>query len=349
MADIDPTPGTPVTLLDAMGWWRGELRDQITTLAGAPTPKSMYDIWTAITAQEEHQLDILNSMADSIGRIETYTHGMSINLTNYLPSILARLISVEEALGGGSYASLEIATVRGLLAALLAKANSFGIAPSTTGGEIASVAPLSVDGKRWACWPDEAEYTRSTDLTLITPLDGWTGWQMYVRTNAPACYVSVDGTVDSQMPVNSWFPLDSFTPDTIGVYVDSAYDIGALLRPAPAQAFDLFSSELVTWSSPSGTASAQAIVWPGRYTPSGASADNYWVPDKTIWATTNISGRTVTLVSGGAVNIMRTGFGNGNFTDGVITSANSPYALGSYSGPFGIQLQSATPFTVQLS
>jgi hypothetical protein len=84
MSDVDPTPGTPVTVGDRLGWWRGELRAQLATQHA--------ELLAALSAQNAALLAAIQASAasggateatsqailDAIGELSTFPAGWTV-------------------------------------------------------------------------------------------------------------------------------------------------------------------------------------------------------------------------------------------------------------------------------
>lgn len=252
MPDIDPTPDTPVTLGDRMAWWRGDmaarmitLESQVAALAGTPAS----DLST-IAAQWSHgsgirAYDLLDLIYQQ--NASAWGHGSGIRPYNLLDliytqqvEIQARLDKLQAALGAEPYNSLEVASVRGLLYALLTNAQSFGIFPGGDTGIIVT-DNYAFDGKRYIIWPATTGLNRAgnNDIPLgaiIMPVTTWTGYQIYIKSDAPTAYSG-----NTEFPVNSWFNLSG--SDAYSFYVSSQYQVSGYIRtPAiPTEPYLLWS------------------------------------------------------------------------------------------------------------
>lgn len=236
MPDTDPTPETPVTIRDALGWWRGESRAQLdqiiaalTAAGGAPDAAPIVAAIAAARGTAPY-----NDLAALHAKLETVRAAIAnLSITNgLLADITAQLTTIQQVLGAGAYASTETGNVIALLRALVLNANRFGVDPDNlSGAEIASGTTLTSAGRRYVTWPANAGYSKSTDGTELTPVSGWSGWQVYIQSNASSARMSDITTPAASIEtfsVNSWIDLGG--SDTLAWSVDSQYNVSGVLR-----------------------------------------------------------------------------------------------------------------------
>jgi hypothetical protein len=231
MSDVDPTPDTPVTIGDRLGWFRGDLDARLDALRGTPAT-SLADLVAAIA--DIQGTVPYNTLADLHAKMEAVRAAVAnLSITNgYLVDIKAALGLVHQDLldlrsdtGSGPSGYLATMTVRGLLYQLLKqlRANSIGVEPSDPGdsGQYGTV----VDGSyRYALFSAPLqEITVSEDGRTLTQLAHWAGYSAYIQTSGPYAYIA-----GSPHSPNTWIDLSGFAenltfavdmPNPITVYL----------------------------------------------------------------------------------------------------------------------------------
>lgn len=289
MSDVDPTPTTPVTIKDALGWFRGDMAaklisieaklDTLTTLLSTGGGIESAPIVAAINDMAGGK-----SISDIYGAITDLAHG-------YTLSDLYMMVShINNAVGGYPQSSLELGTVRGFLSAIMNSVGKYGILPDGTMGS-ASTGTLTSAGRRYIVWSALSGITLSEDGRELTPDTSWSGYELYVQTDAPS-FTLHDVTDPAQSideaDVNSWITLSG--THTLSMSVDSGFQVRGYMR-IPAFSYE-FSSQSIYGSN--------RIVWPEepptfvRY--SGAYSE--------ITASNQFIGWTLTVISGDDVSFL---------------------------------------------
>lgn len=240
MSDIDPTPGTPVTIGDRLGWWRGDVAARLTTLeaqvaALAGTPAGSLAALAAQLASVRNDLVDLRGLSNrNLGELlsEAYYAQAQIQLNSKLLDIREDLDVIKSAMGATPYNDLELGSVRGYLAAIL---QSLGV---LTGGN----PPLLQDntdrqnagidlynGRKYAIWPNPFDdYVITNDGRDISRGSGlsWLGWSVYIQTTDPV--PQINSTADAP---NMWLPQSG--AGAINISVEASYPLKAFLRRPP--------------------------------------------------------------------------------------------------------------------
>lgn len=300
MSDTDPTPTTPVTIKDAMSWFRGDVAaklisieaklDTLTTLLSTGGGIESAPIVTAINSMSggKSLLDVynaVNGMADGITLSDL--HGLITNINN--------------AVGGYPQSSLELGTVRGFLSAIMNSVGKYGILPDGTMGS-ASTGTLTSAGRRYIVWSALSGITLSEDGRELTPDTSWAGYEVYIQTDAPS-FTLHDVTEPAQTvdeaDVNSWIALSG--THTLSMSVDSQYQVRGYMR-VPVSNTVIVTSELY---SPSGGSYRHGIEWPSVIARSNRDASNNPYLDSNaepfyIWSAQSLLGYRIRLISGTA-------------------------------------------------
>lgn len=282
MSDTDPTPDTPVTVGDRMGWFRGDVAAKIAAILGTPAS----DLAT-LTAK----LNILNDYAENIG-INAAACAQSLAENQY--RIYERLDQIAAVLGAGPYSSTETANIRALLLSLLQATNQqlYGAAPSVA-SDVQSDRNAVVSGRRYAQFdppiPGVTIASNGYDLTCAS----WSGWSAYVQTNAPRCQM-----LSEEDSPNTW--LDLVGTGTINFSVDAAYNITVHLRRPEGSEYWYTSQLLSAITQPPG--SYHMIVWSSAEggqlsSPTGA---NRW--GARVYRYGSFVGYRLRVVEGGSVS-----------------------------------------------
>lgn len=205
----DPTPTTPVTVQD-------RIRMALTALAGSPAA----DLET-IRAQ---MYAALMYTADPI-------HYPWLSLINSkIESIEDRLDKIQAVLGAEPYSSTETANIRALLMQLVNNASIFGIAPDGLTNST-SLGSVSIEGRRYITWGDISGVTESGDGRSLTPNVSWSGYEIYIQTDAPSAYL-IDEIESAQsidnFAANSWIALGG--THRLSFAVDASYQVRGYMR-----------------------------------------------------------------------------------------------------------------------
>lgn len=285
MSDIDPTPGTPVTIGDRLGWWRGDVAARLTTLenrvaalAGTPA-SSLAALKTDLTLATEHLSELRSAITNlrgvdqrNLSQIYTALYdGLFIqgDVANYpahirlnaeLESISERMDALQAGVGAQPYESLELASVRGLLNALLtnASAATYGLAPITRANDVSSDGEAYVDGRLYAMFAEAPSPAITLGTNGFSLTGDWSGWSCYIQTADPQPLEN-----NNSAPANRWYTLVG--NETKNWSVQQRYTIRVTLRPPPSSGtFVDFVSVFVTLNAASSP--RPAVVW-GTSTP----------------------------------------------------------------------------------
>jgi hypothetical protein len=279
MPDVDPTPDTPVTIGDRLGWWRGDLDTKLDTivtkldgiLTALTTANGNIDAAPIVTA-----IQALAGPAPGKTITDLYalfSYGSGIRPYNLLDNQYLKLIDIVDlltksnaALGAVPYNSLELASVRGLLSSLLFATQQIGILPD---GNVSSYpqsdTTLTLGGRRYVVWPALVGITESTDMTELTPATSWSGYSIYIQTSAPSAKlhdITTPAASIDAIAVNSWVDLGG--SDTLAFSVDASYVVKGYLRapsvPPSTNSYTIASATIVA-----NGYSFSAIVWPAEF------------------------------------------------------------------------------------
>lgn len=251
--DVDPTPGTPVTLGDRLAWFRGDVQAQsadqlaaLEALAGVPAA-SLADLVTAIAALRGLSNTNLGQLLSEDGYVNA-----QVQLQGRLLDIEERLDRLQAGIGAVPYESLELGSVRGYLASILGvlRQQTYGRLPSSTTDTNLSSGEVIYNGRRYAIFGDIAGVTESDGGRTLTA--DWSGWQAYIQTTDPAPQVA--GAAD--VP-NAWIDLVGTGP--INFSVAAAYTISVYLR-APEGLGDVVTLQSGIFNE--GGTNRQYAIWP---------------------------------------------------------------------------------------
>ena len=187
MSDIDPTPESPVTIPDRLGWFRGDMAARFDALRGIGL-KTLSDLVDSVQSlmgppsnrRSLHDIDM--KLSEIHGGID------NLALTNgFLIDIREQLRELQETIGAGAYASTETANIRAILMAIMNAQSTFGIQPTMNGTTVGGVGTLAIDGWRYVVWDtyDGIGYDE-TRTQIHRANGGWDGWKVYIKTDAPS-------------------------------------------------------------------------------------------------------------------------------------------------------------------
>ena len=267
MSDVDPTPETPVTIGDRLGWWRGDMDARFITLGTKlDTIITKLDgILTALTSSNGNidaapivsAIEAMrgtgtnNTLAKLYGLWNPGSGMLPYDLldNNYLKTIelVSLLTKSNNALGAEPHDSLELGTVRGFLSAILFASSQIGILPDgDIGSYLNSSSTLSLNGRRYIVWPDLANIVESANGTELTPDSSWSGYSIYIQTTAPAARlhdVTTPAADIDPLAVNTWIDLGG--SDTLAFSVESTYQVKGYLRAPTTGAARTIEATLV--------------------------------------------------------------------------------------------------------
>jgi hypothetical protein len=227
MSDIDPTPETPVTIPDRLGWWRGESKALWLRLLEGVTEGLPY-ITTALSALRGPNASTLDDLVKQAS-FAAYMSDVDDQLTaldTKLQGVQTRLDNLLSDTGDGVNGYLASKTVRGLLWQLLqyAQQGFSGIPPTQQDGDLQSEGSTIIEGRKYATFtPPIAGVDISGGGTVLTPTTAWEGWTYYIQTTDPAPHLSGD-----EVAPNAWLPLSGSAGVTFSVAVQ--YQIAVFLR-----------------------------------------------------------------------------------------------------------------------
>lgn len=307
MSDVDPTPGTPVTVGDRMGWFRGDVQAQFALLRGLPAA-DLAQLVAAVAAlrgvEPAGDLGQVVSGLTSIQGIGTFNTLAAIGtlLSIFRNEYLLENGYLKDYLSG-IYSSVGIptgdatTTVLGHLAAIerLLTTQVAGLPPVINENTISSTTTTSVSGKKYAIFtPPIAGISISESGIDLTAVNSWSGYYAYVQTNGPTAYLNNAADV-----VNEWMQLVG--TGSYNFSVDQQYTIRVYLR-RPNFTGEQLTALSTIWNGLDGRAiPGYAIAWPATYQPNKVAPDGFFTPNRQIYATTNIAGRTIQLISGQCV------------------------------------------------
>lgn len=263
MSDIDPTPETPVTIGDRLGWWRGALDAQLAALRGTPA-SDLAALATALTALRGTPASDLAAVAAAVAALRgTPASDLAAvaaavaalrganNAT--LSSLLTEsqfdtqsqlqngiLLDVQQVLDDiktaiGTPTGDATTTALGYLSQIARQTYIAvsGLPPSSSANDTGSAGDDVISGRRYAkFYPPITGVTIAANGYDITAT--WTGWRAYIQTTAPQIKIATATDVP-----NTWLPLTG--TGTINFSVDAQYPIYAALR-APVSGAVLVNS-----------------------------------------------------------------------------------------------------------
>lgn len=246
MSDIDPTPDTPTTIGDRLGWFRGDMQARLDAILGTPAS----DLAT-----------IANALAPLAQIQQNLDNGEGYSIYNMLDQIYMRLIAIGNAIGAEPNDSLEVASVRGLLNSLIGAMNTAqnGIYPDNLDNALSAYTTNTSGGRRYVVWSVAiAGVTKTNEDRTLTPDVNWDGYEIYVQSAAPSFRqeISLPAT---EYPTNSWLTLGG--SEAITISVDAQYTVRAFMR-VPASAGVPFVSLNTYTRTGSGY---YYVVWPSTW------------------------------------------------------------------------------------
>lgn len=241
MSDIDPTPGTPVTLGDRLAWLRGDvvgnLAAQLAELgalraAPANSLAQLAALLGALRGPNNATLSSLLTDAQFDAAI-ILTNGFLADIKDELITLNDRVDKVQAVLGAEPYSSTETANIRALLISMLAGQGNIGILPDNPSGAIVGSATITQNGRRYVVWnSDITGLTRSNNNISLSAINSWSGYAVYVQSSADT--FQAGGA--EEWPTNSW--LEPPLTGTVEISVSSQYAVRAYMRvPEPGYLF----------------------------------------------------------------------------------------------------------------
>jgi hypothetical protein len=316
----------------------------IQALAGPYPGRTLTDLHSVVDSiKGSIGLPTGDATTSLLGRIYAIQYALTTNAPN-AANLFGAVRAIDDALGGAPNSSLEVASVRGLLSALLFATQQSGILPDGT-GYLTSDTTATISGRRFIVWPDLVDITESTDMVQLTPAAGWSGYSIYIQTSAPAAilhdFTTPAAGIDP-FAVNSWVDLGG--TDTLAFSVEASFIVKGYLRHAVSSA-NILVSERVSWG---GAFYGQSIIWPSTYTPAPDSAYDSNRPNKI--AAAKVVG-TVTLVAGNHADIYIRDSGGASLIHAL--TAGASFALPSLTATQYIGIHSGDAagdeFTISIS
>lgn len=216
MSDQDQTPETPITVGDRMGWFRGDIGVRLTTL----TTK----LDTVILG-----LDTLNTTLNTaLGVVQQRMLGPDGAHLGTMTENIAR------ALGAQPYNDLELASIRSWIYTIMQNLQRIGVDPDTntgTGTQIGSTGTISLDGYRYIIWPEITGVVRNTDGTQLTPYPDWSGYSVYIQSDAPTATLfdlTNSQLTNNSLATNTWITLGD--SHILSFAVPSMYNAKGFMR-----------------------------------------------------------------------------------------------------------------------
>lgn len=240
MSDVDPTPSTPVTIGDRLGWFRGELRDRLIQLAGDPAT-DLADLAASLEALQGTPAaslrEVITTVTDLRGTSNTNL-GQLLSEAQYVSAqtqLQSRLLDIREdldvikaALGASPYGDLELASARGLLNAILTtlRNREFGTPPISVSGDVPSNGTIVLSGRRYALFlpPIQGVTVASNGYDLSRSSGSWLGWNAYIQTTDPEPRINTATDIPNQ-----WLALAG--SGSVNFNVSQQYPITVYLRP----------------------------------------------------------------------------------------------------------------------
>lgn len=284
MSDVDPTPETPVTVGDRLGWLRGDVSGRLQSLVTAvgavvgEVPKSIADVYQLL----------YSGVMDTSGVL--HTPQLTV-LRSQVADLQSRMDSIQSVLGAEPYSSTETGNIRAVLMQIMygqAQA-TYGIPPVSASGDVHNDGTVAVEGRRYALFtPPINGVVVSENHREVTAQGSWLGWRAYVQTTAPVVYVN--GDTDSP---GAWLELTG--EGSYSFAVDAQYPIAVTLRPPNGGLSWVFDGTQMVEGA------YRAVFYPVSgyielYRPLELI---YLSTDVTGWAAENISGTgTVSVIRG---------------------------------------------------
>jgi hypothetical protein len=259
MSDVDPTPNTPVTVGDRLGWFRGDVATRLAAILGIE-PKSLSDVVTGISELRGVNNATLSSLLTEV-QFDTQSqlqNGILNNIKAELIELNDRVDKIQAVLGAEPFQSLETGNIRAFLLALVQAQQARGIPPDALGGAITAGDVATINGRRYVLWDAPIDGLQvSTDRRTLTALSSWSDYQIYVQSDGPTFQA---GTAQGEWPTNSWLtaPLDG----EVQVSVASTYTVRAFLRVPVVEPIILGYASLNEGGFQQGFA-----IWPEQFNP----------------------------------------------------------------------------------
>lgn len=284
MSDVDPTPETPVTVGDRLGWFRGDvagrltaLQTDISALRGDPE---------ATLAAIRADLSALRGLSNtSLGQLLSESQYVSaqVQLNSKLLDIRSDLDALRVAIGAEPYNDLELGSVRGLLNAILRAVSqgTSGIPPAAGDTDIGNVGTAIISGRKYAVFvPPINGVSIGENGINVTATGSWSGWHAYVQTNAPSFYLNE--TLDI---ANEWIQLVG--TGSYNFAVENQYSIRVFLRPPAGLVVGAQQFTSISYTQAGGTNSGWVFSGVSYVTTRvndfssypAASQPVYWVPN----------------------------------------------------------------------
>lgn len=229
MSDVDPTPETPVTIGDRMGWFRGDIDAKMLLLL-----QKLNDLITQTTTLNTAITTLNTTITTKTEMLDDTCRELLISPAGHTNAALLQYI--DSVLGGYPYGSTELSSIKSFLYAIMGAVQRVGITPNLgTTPPSRSTSTISIDGFRYIQWGNIPGLTVSTDKTMLTPTDSWSGYQIYIQTNAPHAILfdKTDPQFDNNaLGANTWITLGG---DHSFIFaVTSNYDAIGYIRTPPS-------------------------------------------------------------------------------------------------------------------
>lgn len=259
MPDTDPTPDTPLTIGDRLAWFRGEMGERFAAMMGSPFG-TLANLANGLDAMMgEGEFNTLAAVSADVRRLEATIDSNWPLMMGRLSDLSEQLDSIQAVLGAAPYSSTETGNLRALMLALVTCCAKKGQLPDgLPEGSVTSGGTVTQNGRRYLTWGTIAGLITGNAETLpantqLTPVATWTGYRVFVQTDAPE--VSAEGTGET-FPANSWFTLPGAAPWTW--YVPASYSAVGFIALPPGAA-----TEYVTLNSTPLNLDTWFIQFPG--------------------------------------------------------------------------------------
>lgn len=255
MSDVDPTPETPTTVGDRLGWFRGDMNGGLANLAAGllalrGTPETtLQDLAAAIVALRGAGPATVSELL----REASFGQAMT-TLINVVEDLALDVAALRSAVG------VSTSGAEGTVIALLqriARQSAIaveGLPPILPDDAVGAFGDTIIEGgRRYAVWTSAPlGTTLSSGGTQVNRAAGLTNYRIYVQTNAPSVYL--DGT---EAAPNYWHSLTGRT--VITASVDWQYNITAYIDPPAPAATAQFTFK--QFNNPGGTVNDNAMIW----------------------------------------------------------------------------------------
>lgn len=242
MSDVDPTPETPTTISDRLGWFRGDMAAKLAAIVGNPAgnlgaigAQIASIIGTPVRSLSELYEKMYDGLFDTSNPVHSPAH---YGIQGRLDELADRIDTIQAVLGAEPYSSTETGNIRAILMNIMYGQNQTGILPDGTLSDYnQSTGSLATNGRRYVVWGNVPGVSESLDSIGLTPNTNWSGYEIYIQTASPSAILhNITGNTQvDPFPVNSWVPLSIYGTNALSFSVDASYVVKGYMRvPAPA-------------------------------------------------------------------------------------------------------------------